>query len=137
MEVEQNGFGVIYFISHENQQIYQSMVPVASISSVKEKYFRQAEQYNPYFLYKTGSNQMIYLPENETELVSYQYLTRPLNAEKLKDALFSDPSRVQKNVSTIGEEYKDASNLMKVNNDIQYDFVCRSCGGRNSGDKLE
>jgi regulatory protein YycH of two-component signal transduction system YycFG len=116
MEVEQNGFGVIYFISHENQQIYQSMVPIASISSVKEKYFRQAEQYNPYFQYKMGSNKMIYLPENETQLVSYQYLTTPLNAGKLKDALFSDPSRVQKDVSAIGEEYKDASNLMKVNN---------------------
>ena len=117
MEVEQNGFGVIYFISHEDQQIYQSMVPIASISSVKEKYFRQAEQYNPYFQYKMGSNQMIYLPENETQLVSYQYFTTALNAEKLKDALFSDPSRVQKDVSAIGEEYKDASNLMKVNND--------------------
>jgi len=116
MEVEQNGFGVIYFISHENQQIYQSMVPVASISGVKEKYFRQAEQYNPYFQYKMGSNKMIYLPEDETQLVSYQYLTTPLNAGKLKDALFSDPSRVQKDVSAIGEEYKDASNLMKVNN---------------------
>ncbi|HEY4551465.1 MAG TPA: two-component system activity regulator YycH [Bacillus sp. (in: firmicutes)] len=116
MEVEQNGFGVIYFISHENQQIYQSMVPIASISSVKEKYFRQAEQYNPYFQYKMGSNKMIYLPEDETQLVSYQYLTTPLNAGKLKDALFSDPSRVQKDVSAIGEEYKDASNLMKVNN---------------------
>ena len=117
MEVEQNGFGVIYFISHEDQQIYQSMVPIASISSVKEKYFRQAEQYNPYFQYKMGSNQMIYLPENETQLVSYQYFTTALDAEKLKDALFSDPSRVQKDVSAIGEEYKDASNLMKVNND--------------------
>ena len=68
MEVEQNGFGVIYFISHEDQQIYQSMVPIASISSVKEKYFRQAEQYNPYFQYKMDSNQMIYLPENETAI---------------------------------------------------------------------
>ena len=93
------------------------MVPIASISSVKEKYFRQAEQYNPYFQYKMGSNQTIYLPENETQLVSYQYFTTALNAEKLKDALFSDPSRVQKDVNTIGEEYKDASNLMKVNND--------------------
>ena len=141
MEVEQNGFGVIYFISHEDQQIYQSMVPVASISSVKEKYFRQAEQYNPYFLYKTGSNQMIYLPENETELVSYQYLTTPLNAEKLKDALFSDPSRVQKDDSAIGEEYKDASNLMKVNNDsnmiLYVDLAEEETQAINSNDLLQ
>ena len=84
MEIEQNGFGVIYFISHEDQQIYQSMVPIASISSVKEKYFRQAEQYNPYFQYKMGSNQMIYLPENETELVSYQYLTSTIKCREIK-----------------------------------------------------
>ena len=104
MEVEQNGFGMIYFISHDDQQIYQSMVPVASLSSVKEKYFNQAEQYNRYFSFKTGSNKIIYLPENETELVGYQYLTKPLDAEKLKDALFSDPSLVQKNDFAIGME---------------------------------
>ena len=40
---------------------------------------------------------MIYLPENETELVSYQYLTKSLDSEKFKNALFSDPSLVQKN----------------------------------------
>ena len=104
MEVEQNGFGMIYFISHDDQQIYQSMVPVASLSSVKEKYFNQAEQYNRYFPFKTGSNKIVYLPENETELVGYQYLTKLLDAEKLKDALFSDPSLVQKNDFAIGDE---------------------------------
>ena len=45
----------------------------------------------------TVSSQMVYLPENETELVGYQYLTKPLDAEKFKNALFSDPSLVQKN----------------------------------------
>ena len=76
--------GVIYFISHEDQQIYQSMVPIASISSVKEKYFRQAEQYNPYFQYKMASNQTIYLPENETQLVSYQYFYNTIKCREIK-----------------------------------------------------
>ena len=84
---------------------------------------------------------MIYLPENETELVSYQYLTRPLNAEKLKDALFSDPSRVQKDDSAIGEEYKDASNLMKVNNDsnmiLYVDLAEEETQAINSNDLLQ
>ena len=59
---------------------------------------------------------MIYLPENETELVSYQYLKK-LRIDKFKNALFSDPSLVEKTIITSGEEYTDGSNLMRVNND--------------------
>jgi regulatory protein YycH of two-component signal transduction system YycFG len=117
MDVEQKEFGVIYFISREDQQVYQSLVPVSAILSMKEEYLNEAERYNNYFLFKGRSDRMIYLPENETELVSYQYLTEPLDSEKFKNALFSDPSLVQKNEIVSGEEYTDASNLMRVNRD--------------------
>ena len=59
---------------------------------------------------------------------------------KLKDALFSDPSRVQKDVSGIDEEYKDASNLMKVNNDsnmiLYVDLAEEETQAINSNDLL-
>ena len=114
MHIENQEFGVIYFISHEDHQVYHSLVPISSILSMKEKYFNEANRYDKYFLFKAGSERMIYLPKNETELVSYQYLTKKLDPEKFKNALFSDPSLVQKNDVATGQEYTDASNLMRV-----------------------
>ena len=68
----------VYFISHENQQVYSSMVQQHPLIKFREDYFGEAKQYNKYFSFKTGSGRMIYLPENETELVSYQYLFKKL-----------------------------------------------------------
>ncbi len=80
---------------------------------------------------------MIYLPENETELVSYQYLTKPLDSEKFKNALFSDPSLVQKNEIVSGEEYTDASNLMRVNRDTNILLYVDPTEEENSSNTLE
>ena len=55
---------------------------------------------------------------------------------KLKDALFSDPSRVQKDVIGRDEEYKDGSNLMKVNDDSNMILYVDLAEEENSGDKL-
>lgn len=117
LESEQNGNSVIYFMSRENQKIYKCAVPSSLLSNFKESYFEIAQQYNPYFAFPLSSEKTIYLPEKETEMMNYQYLSKLLDPDKFKDALFSDPSLVQKNVIATGEEYTDGSNLMRENTD--------------------
>lgn len=117
LESEQNGNSVIYFMSRENQKIYKCAVPSSLLSNFKESYFEIAQQYNPYFAFPLSSERTIYLPEKETEMMNYQYLSKLLDPDKFKDALFSDPSLVQKNVIATGEEYTDGSNLMRENTD--------------------
>lgn len=117
LESEQNGNSVIYFMSRENQKIYKCAVPSSLLSNFKESYFEIAQQYNPYFAFALSSEKTIYLPEKETEMMNYQYLSKLLDPDKFKDALFSDPSLVQKNVIATGEEYTDGSNLMRENTD--------------------
>ena len=94
------GDGNVYFISEENQQVYSSYVLATSLKQFSQDYFEEAKQYNQYFSFKTGSGRTIYLPKGQTELVNNQYLFKKLPIADLKDALFSDPSIVEKTFSS-------------------------------------
>jgi len=117
LNVEQREHGVVYFVSREDEKVYRSMVNLSLISEFKGQYFEAAKAFRKYFPYTTVSGRRIYLPEGETEMMSYQHLSSHLDSDKFKDALFSDPSLVQKNYIATGEEYTDASSLMRVNKD--------------------
>jgi regulatory protein YycH of two-component signal transduction system YycFG len=117
LESEQNDMSVIYFISREDQKIYKTATPSHKLSNFKEIYFEVAQQYKQYFPFSPNSGRTIYLPEKETEMMNYQYLYEPLESDKFKDALFSDPSLVQKSIIATGEEYTDGSSLLRENTD--------------------
>jgi regulatory protein YycH of two-component signal transduction system YycFG len=112
-----NDYGMVYFISHENQQVYSVRVLAASLDHFRNTFFERAKQYDQYFSFTTGTDRTIYLPQNETELVNSQYLINKINTNDLKNALFSNPSLVQKNFTSTGEEYTDGQNLMRENKD--------------------
>ena len=56
------GYGNVYFISEENQQVYSSHVLATSLNQFSQDYFEEAKQYNQYFSFKTGTGRTIYLP---------------------------------------------------------------------------
>ena len=66
---------------------------------------------------KLAEGRTVYLPEGETVLDSYQYLYKDLDSDNFINALFSDPSRVQKNYISTGEEFTDGQSLMRENLD--------------------
>ena len=43
------GYGNVYFISEENQQVYSSYVLATSLNQFSQEYFEEAKQYNKYF----------------------------------------------------------------------------------------
>ena len=61
------GYGNVYFISEENQQVYSSYVSATSLNQFSQDYFEEAKQYNKYFPFKTGSGRTIYLPEESKQ----------------------------------------------------------------------
>ncbi|MFE8697670.1 YycH family regulatory protein [Cytobacillus sp. FJAT-53684] len=110
----------VYFISTKNEKAYRSHVPSSFVSNFNTSFFKNVEytiNYVKYFPYKSSNERIFFLPEKETKMLSYQYLSNPLDSEKYKNALFIDPSVVQKNYLLSGEEYKDYSSLMRVNYD--------------------
>ncbi|MGJ7911117.1 YycH family regulatory protein [Neobacillus sp. LXY-1] len=110
-----NENGIVYFISTENQQVYMSHISAANISALNRDFFKNATRLPKYFAYNASSNRTIFLPEEETEMMTYKYLPKTLNSEEFKEALFSDPSFVQKSLLPQGEEYNNDSSKMTIN----------------------
>ncbi|WP_071393132.1 YycH family regulatory protein [Bacillus tuaregi] len=115
LNIDEREHGVVYFVSQEDKTIYRSIVTLTFIADFKGAYYEASKAYRKYFPHQTASGHRIYLPEEEIELFSYQHLSAELDSNKFKNALFDDPSLVQKNNTSTGVEYKDASSLMKVN----------------------
>ncbi|MBY0123625.1 YycH family regulatory protein [Bacillus sp. S/N-304-OC-R1] len=110
--------GFVYFISTEKNQAYRSQVPASFIQNFKNGFFNNAEyslSYAKYFPYKNSNGMVFFLPEESTKMLQYQFLSTPLDSEKFKNALFKDPSVVQKNKHSTIEEYTNGSSLMRVN----------------------
>ncbi|MBP3039239.1 hypothetical protein J9303_06965 [Bacillaceae bacterium Marseille-Q3522] len=119
MEVD-NSHGMVYFLDTKTKNIYQSLVPAAFITNFRSGFYNDVqnnEKFTKYFPVTVAEQRTIYLPEQETKLMKYEYIRNEIDSAKFRDALFSDPSLVQKNFIAFGEEYSDSTSLMRVQKD--------------------
>lgn len=103
----------VYFIATDKHKIYKATASDASQDAIS-RLAKEANHFPRYFAYPVSETKQLYLPEKEVELSSLQYYTDELDADKFKEALFSDPSVVKKDLIPFGEEYTDGSRLMDV-----------------------
>ncbi|MBT2756496.1 hypothetical protein J7E71_11085 [Mesobacillus foraminis] len=116
--------GSIYFYSSKNQEAYISNVSVSAINEFSKEFQDEAASFNPYFPHKMSGGKTVYLPDNQTKMVKYTYYRNNIDPDQLKEALFRDPSFVQKSVVQDGEEYADEASKMTVdNNTNMIDYV--------------
>jgi regulatory protein YycH of two-component signal transduction system YycFG len=104
----------IYFVSYEKKEVYISYVSSTEINNFNREFFKFAYKYPSYFSYEPNENRVVFLPEAETEMVRYKYYLDFLDSNKFKEALFNDPSVVQKTIIPEGEEYTDGSSKMNI-----------------------
>lgn len=112
--------GLVYFISTKYKQAYRSHVPASFIQNFRNSFYKNAENnlnFVKYMPFKTSNEHVIFLSTEESKMLRYQLLSTPLDSEKFKNALFKDPSVVQKNYQPTGEEYTNGSSLLRVNQD--------------------
>jgi regulatory protein YycH of two-component signal transduction system YycFG len=104
----------VYFVSVPNKLVYKSTIASSQLKELKKVYLAKTNHYMEYTAHKlkTGT---VYLPKEKTTMIRYKYIPDFIETEKFKDALFSDPHFVKKNVNSEGEEYTDGSSLMRVN----------------------
>ncbi|MEH7096440.1 YycH family regulatory protein [Neobacillus vireti] len=117
------GNGSVYFASTETGQIYVSHISSANINEFNRDYYKNAARYPKFFAYKPTDKHSIYLPEAKIKMTTYKYLPVTLNSDEFKDALFDDPSFVQRSSIPHGEEFTNDSSKMTVNYDsniLQY-----------------
>jgi regulatory protein YycH of two-component signal transduction system YycFG len=131
-ETQQKQEGIIYFYSQRNQQLFESNVNPSFINEFEGEFYRSAKRLTSYFMHNVSDSKWIYLPSEQTDLVKYTYYQNPLDSEKFKEALFSDPSFVQRSVSELGEEYTDASSKMTVNKNTNMIYYVNPIRDRES-----
>lgn len=112
--------GTVYFVQYGNAKTHRVIASHIKSSSLKKfhnEFYSVSNQMTRYFAYELTKNRTMFLPENRTNIKSYDYYLELLNPEKFKEALFNDPSVVQKNVLSSNVEYTDASSMMEVDSD--------------------
>ncbi|WP_042354555.1 YycH family regulatory protein [Bacillus rubiinfantis] len=109
--------GVMYFASTKVRHVYESHISLTDVSSFRRSFFNQAKKMPTYFSYKPTKNRTIFLPEEETKMTTNNFILNTLDSDKIKEALFDDPSFVQKSIISTGEEYTNDSSKMTVNKD--------------------
>ncbi|MEH7117452.1 two-component system activity regulator YycH [Neobacillus vireti] len=118
----EKGSGMVYFASTETQQVYSSHISSTNLNGFNNSYYKNAAHYPKFFAYKT-QKRTFFLPEEKINMKTYKYLPMTLNADEFKDALFDDPSFVQRSSVPYGEEFTNDSSKMTVNynnNILQY-----------------
>ncbi|MDQ6595317.1 YycH family regulatory protein [Bacillus salipaludis] len=114
VENSSKDFGTVYFVSSEHQQVFISHISSALLKGFQKDFYKKAVNLPRYFAYKPTAKRTIFLPESETEMMEYRYLPITLDSNEFKEALFSDPSFVQKSMLPHGEEYTNDSSKMNV-----------------------
>lgn len=112
--------GYVYFISSENHHVFKSRVTASFITNFKEDYFQKASvnsYFSPYSLEPLTDEKKILVRTEPVTMEAYNYLLDLIQTTQFRDALFRNPSSVQRNFTTYGEEFKDSSTLLSVNFD--------------------
>lgn len=104
----------LYFISYKSHKVFSAKAEGVSSLALEEDYKKVTDKYTTYFPYGVSESRVIFLPKTEMKLNQYQYYVHFLDPDKFKDALFSDPSFVKKEILPNQIEYTDGSRLMEV-----------------------
>lgn len=134
--------GNVYFVSLERELAYKAEVTASFVSNFREDFYAPASN-NEYFYrhqrFELKDTRSLLVRSNPTKMKGYNYIIDNLSTEQFKDALFSDPSFVKRNVTAYGEEYYDESTLMSVNfttNMLLYVDPAQEKGGASTTEKL-
>ncbi|PEJ58664.1 MULTISPECIES: YycH family regulatory protein [unclassified Bacillus (in: firmicutes)] len=104
----------IYFSNEAQNILYEASFDNSSIISSVENLRDSYHSFTDSVKYKLESGKMVYLPKKPIKLTTMEFLTTDIDVDKLKDAIFSDPSNVRKEGSDSGDTYTDGTRLMTV-----------------------
>lgn len=113
-------FGSVYFVSTEKQEMSVAQVAASFIAEIKENEYKNAEnsdQFQEYVSVQFSEERNIYVPKEAQTMSSNSYLVDVISTKKFRDALFTDPSLVKRNLTQSGEEYTDSSTLLSINDE--------------------
>jgi len=114
LSTKQDSSARIYFSNEAQKILYGATFDNSSIIASVEKIRDNYESFTESLRYKLDSGKIIYLPKKPIKLTTMEYLTTDIDVDKLKDAIFSDPSNVRKESTDSGDTFTDGTRLMSV-----------------------
>lgn len=129
----------IYLVNYEEKEVYSATVSNLSLSQLERTFYQTGKTNSRYLALPAEEDRYLFLPaldREEEQIRSYNYFTDQLNPEDFKDALFSDPSIVTKDLTLDAEVYRDDSRLMRVTkHDYRLQYV--NPGNTGNGNTLD
>ncbi|XRG78249.1 two-component system activity regulator YycH [Rossellomorea sp. GAMAL-10_SWC] len=114
LSTKQDSSARIYFSNEAQNILYGATFDNSSIIASVEKIRDNYESFTESLRYKLDSGKIIYLPKKPIKLTTMEFLTTDIDVDKLKDAIFSDPSNVRKESTDSGDTFTDGTRLMSV-----------------------
>lgn len=114
LSTKQNDSTKIYFANESLNVLYEAVFDNSQVVSAIEKVKDNHEHYIECSKFMLETGKYIYLPKKTVKLKTIEYLTTDISIDKLKDAIFYDPSKVRKESSNSGDTFTDGTRLMTV-----------------------
>ncbi|MBO9131343.1 two-component system activity regulator YycH [Bacillus sp. 165] len=110
-----------YFVSYEDRKVYEMTLQGVTLKEVQTaiNQFKKSDSSYACFMYEIDKNRAVFLPKEKKVLQRMLYVTSELQAEVFKNALFTNPKYVKKNITDMGEEYTDGTRLLSVEKHTQ------------------
>ncbi|KRG07966.1 YycH family regulatory protein [Lederbergia galactosidilytica] len=133
-DVSKDGASV-YFISNEDNRVYESHINPDRL----ERLFGAMEQnlgtFKEYQELVMPDERLLYVPKDKVEMPKYKYYPEMIDLNEFKNALFRDPSKVQRDPFTNGVQFTDDTSMMNV--DYLTDVLKYVNPGQDSGIHVE
>lgn len=111
---ESHSIANIYFVNNNLKLVYQGKIDVASFRNPIRNIDESNNNFEAYKRYRLVNGKIVYLPLKSKTLNTIEFLTTDVPVDKLKDAIFIDPTNVRKENSGAGDTYTDGTRLMTV-----------------------
>ncbi|OES46313.1 YycH family regulatory protein [Domibacillus iocasae] len=114
-EAEEENKAFVYFVSVQERLVFRSQIETRSLKEFKDHYVEDAARLEPYISHQVPQGSLLYVPKEPPVLTVQNYLSKQIDAETFKRALFNDPSYVRRGSRSGIDEYTDGSSFMRVN----------------------
>ncbi|MFC0273087.1 YycH family regulatory protein [Metabacillus herbersteinensis] len=104
----------IYFVSYDEKKVIETKVDNSISRDFIKAQFTDKEDFYTYNIYEIGEGNSILLPEGNFSIKKVKYLRDKIDGEKFKQALFSNPSRVRREISISKNTYTDGTRVLNV-----------------------
>ncbi|WP_165971025.1 YycH family regulatory protein [Peribacillus frigoritolerans] len=104
----------IIFVSVEQRLVYEASISNENARTIIASIIEKKENLDPYISIDFSEDKNLLLPEGKIELNQMKYIINSISGEDFKQALFTNPSYVRREMKPTQNVYTDGTSLLTV-----------------------